>query len=576
MDAWDRLGRFERDADAAIAAMPIAGLPARAMLTGIHYFLYTVAHAGLLGLRAQPGVAESIATRMGNLVPVVERCAGEPFGQSGRDAVDAFLEADPDGSQLAELLAYAHFSDFMPEAHKGYYEVSHEGGTFRLQHPDAAFAEAQARDILLSELALVFPLTAEEELDPVLHEIARTAPKIDWNLLGPLLQKKAKRLVLGLAESNLLAEAGIERVFGFGYKSFYLIRAALLAYAEFALQLSMVLGATSNRAHGGGGISNETLEWVSVNHKADFFVAMIAKQAGAEIDAVERFLAFYSIDFRHAPARHHGGDGFFPPFARFAESFAFSPILVLSTLHIRNAVFAFSSRDRKSFDNHVSAELEPVLVRQAGELLRRSHAWTLKTGLKYAGGEIDLVVAADAGAVLLIQAKGTLPPQGSRLTERLADRIREGIGQVERFRALPPAEQERIVSAAVGRKVAHTDIRHGVLARACFGAPEMFDPALDVGRLTLPLLSLALGEMRGAADPADVDTLLLRLQAVELRYYVDAEPRWEEGDIALAGARLQMPLFKYDERLVDAVRRLAWYYSMIAEPSPGHADGAAD
>ncbi|KFL48936.1 hypothetical protein OVY48_00450 [Sphingobium sp. SA2] len=112
----------------------------------------------------------------------------------------------------------------------------------------------------------------------------------------------------------------------------------------------------------------------------------------------------------------------------------------MNFLHLRNAVFAFSTLDARTYANHVSHELEPVLISQAIEFLRRSHPWFLRPGYDYAGGEIDLVVVGETGPVLLIQAKGTLPPQGARLTERLADRIREGIGQVEKFRALEVTE----------------------------------------------------------------------------------------------------------------------------------------
>lgn len=50
MSGLDDLKRFEAEADAAIRALPLANLPARTLLTGLHYFIYTSQHAGLLGL----------------------------------------------------------------------------------------------------------------------------------------------------------------------------------------------------------------------------------------------------------------------------------------------------------------------------------------------------------------------------------------------------------------------------------------------------------------------------------------------------------------------------------------------
>lgn len=572
-DDFAKLVAFEDEADAALAAMPLARLPARALLTGIHFFLYSTRHAVLFDRPELPGVADTVATRLSYLLPIAVRCPAEPFGGDAADALRAFTDCDPEGRQLRELLSYLHFSEFMPEAHKAYYRVTATEEGFELAHRDANFAEAQARDILLSELALVFPLPSENALEPILRDIVDQLPEFDWALLGPLLAKKIERLLFNLAEPHLVTAEAMKRIFGFGYSEFYRIRAALLAYAEFALEVSMVLGAQSCREQGGAGISTEALEWVSVNHEADWFTGLIAGLSGTDLASVERFLAHYTIDFRVSPVRHHGGDGLFPPFARFAQSFVFAPIHVLSTLHLRNAVFAFSGMDRKTFANHVANELEPVLVSQAVSIFRHSHDWTLKPNIDYDGGEIDLVVAGPTGPVLLLEAKGPLPPQGARLTERLAGRIREGITQIEKLRDLPVGEREALISTAIGRPVVDADLRYGLLARSCFGAVEAFEDANGIVRLTLPLLSIVLGEMRGAREPADVALFLARLAEIEARFYRDAAPHWEDGTLTLADRTLTVPTLQFDHSLVDMVRALAWEYSVIADESRSRSVG---
>ncbi|EXS68597.1 hypothetical protein [Sphingobium sp. Ant17] len=282
MDGIDDLRQFENEADTAIAAMPIMALPARAVLAGLHYFLWVTQHAGLLDLDPQPGVSETAIRRMGYLLPLLVRRQAEPFGVSARDALDGFLKADPTGEQMAQLLSYAHFSEFMPEAHKKYYTVTTIREGFRLVLRSEWFEQMQARDILLSELALVFPFPAKKELDPVLREIVRDLPDANWDLVGPLLGRKIEALLFSLAEPNLVAPEGMERIFGSGYSGFYRIRAAILAYAELALEISMILGATSNRENDGKGISDETLEWISCNVEAEWFVGLIARLSAAE------------------------------------------------------------------------------------------------------------------------------------------------------------------------------------------------------------------------------------------------------------------------------------------------------
>jgi hypothetical protein len=282
VDGIDDLRQFENEADTAIAAMPIMALPARAVLAGLHYFLWVTQHAGLLDLDPQPGVSETAIRRMGYLLPLLVRRQAEPFGVSARDALDGFLKADPTGEQMAQLLSYAHFSEFMPEAHKKYYTVTTIREGFRLVLRSEWFEQMQARDILLSELALVFPFPAKKELDPVLREIVRDLPDANWDLVGPLLGRKIEALLFSLAEPNLVAPEGMERIFGSGYSGFYRIRAAILAYAELALEISMILGATSNRENDGKGISDETLEWISCNVEAEWFVGLIARLSAAE------------------------------------------------------------------------------------------------------------------------------------------------------------------------------------------------------------------------------------------------------------------------------------------------------
>jgi hypothetical protein len=558
------LKHFESEADEAIAALPLLQLSARPLLAGFHFFLYQARHAKLLGLQPLPGVADSVEGRLSYLLDHLAARPSEPFGASGRDALDAFMAADPEGKQLSALLAYSHFSEFMPEVHKGYYAVERAGNGFRLLHRDPAFAEAQAHDILLSELAIPFPLRSVQQVDPVVYRMAETAPIFDPQLLSPLLDRKTKFYLDGLAEANLITNDGMQRVFGFDYPVFYRIRAAVMAFAEFALELSVALGRIALMRNGGTGVSDETLEWVSVNHEAQHFVRMVAGASGCSPAEVERFVSFFSIDFRARPAAHNGGDGFFPPFARFDDSFVFGPSLVLSFTQLRNAIFAFSREDRATFDNHVSAELEPVLLSQAIELLTRTGGWITRREVRHDTGEIDLLIASEAGGpVLLVQAKGPLPPQGARLTERLAGRIMEGIRQIDRFRQLGSDIQESIVSDALGRRVAHEDLRHGILARSCFGAPEAFDARTGAELLTLPTLSLALDDMRRVKAVPVVDILIAALQAARERLYRASRYRWEEGDLEIAGRSIRMPLLKFDHGSVNEQRRRAWDASIL-------------
>lgn len=178
---------------------------------------------------------------------------------------------------------------------------------FRLTLRDQPYAEAQARDILLSELAIVFPFERVGRLDPAMQDVVWNLPATDWAILGPMLRRKSKDLLFALAEPNLIAQEGMQRVFGFSYPGFYRIRATLLAYAEFALQTSAILGASSNKDNGGTGISEEALEWVLVSHDVEWFVDLLAGLSASAPAEVERFLELFMIPIERRAQNFIGG-----------------------------------------------------------------------------------------------------------------------------------------------------------------------------------------------------------------------------------------------------------------------------
>jgi hypothetical protein len=250
--ALDDLKRFEHEADAMVASMPVSRLPARIMMSGLHYFLFQARHAEVLGLAPMPGVAETVAGRLGYMLDLVGSRSGESVDLSARDAIGRFVAADADGGQMAALLDYGHFSELMPEVHKGYYEVRDESGELRLLHRDATFATFQAEDIVLSELALVFPLPHARRIEHDVYRLALDPSNLDPDLLTRTLAAKAERHLRGVAEANLVTEKGMQRIFGFRYVTFYRIRAAVLAFAEFVIDMSVVLGGASTVENGGG------------------------------------------------------------------------------------------------------------------------------------------------------------------------------------------------------------------------------------------------------------------------------------------------------------------------------------
>jgi len=579
--AIKRLKAFEADADAAIEALPILQLPARAVLAGLHYLVFTGFHTGQLTGAEEAGIGETIIQRISNSLPLLRELPAEPYGESAEDAITAFTEALEDESTLIELLSYLHFSEFMPEVHRGYYAVESDGvDRFELCHKDLEFADCQAKDITLSEIALPFPIERTTRIESDFGRLAEMAPEIDWRFAAKYVTINAYKYRHGMAEADLITDVSIQHIFGFDRTRFIFIRSVVLAFAEFCDKLATTMHALVLAKKLPEDRMAEALEWVSVNLNEDFLVGFFAVGAGAEPAEVARFLEYYSIDFTQAPASDLGGDGFFPPFARFENGLLFSPLMVMAFLQVRNAVFGFSKKDKKTFDNDVSCELEPVLLDQACELLRRGGDWIALADIKFPGGQIDLLVTApDDDAVLLIQAKGTMPPQGARLTERLASRVREGIEQIEKFEELPEDAQRGVIEQALKRKVGKVNVSHALMTRSCFGAVEVFAADFPHVRLTAPLLSLSLEYHRDAKLPTTVAALTQAIADTEVRIFERSGYHWEQGEMVLAGAMIKMPLLKWATGSLETLRQ-DWWNSTIrpkldatkqpSTPSPSH------
>lgn len=550
----EALKAFEAKADALVAGFAMLNLPARVVLAGLHYQVF----AGFL--QGVPGLGETMIQRIGHALPLVRGLAAKPFDPNAATAIPDFTAAHFHGSDQAEFMTYLHFSDVMPEVRRGYFDVEVlDASTFRLSHPSTDFADAEARDVTLSEIALPFALEKDRKLDPEFARMAKELPAIDWPYVSRFIAENARKYRHEMAEADVITDASIRHMFGFDRRTFLFIRSVILAFAEFCAKLATMTHALVLSGQMTEDRMDYAFEFSSLFCDADYLFGLFAAGAGAQKEEVERFIDLYSIDFRQTPAQDWGGDGFFPPFARFDEGLVFSPVLAMAFLQVRNAVFAFAKKDKTTFNNEVSKELEPVLLHQARELLHRGGDWIAIEDIKFHGGQVDLLVTAPGeDAVLLIQAKGTLPPQGARLTDRLSTRVREGIRQIEKFEALTEERQRSAIEAALERKIGTLDVHHAVMVRSCFGEAEVFAPEFPYIRITAPLLALALEHHRDSGLPTSIAALTQAIAETEARIYEEAGPYWEEGEITLAGTTIRMPLLKWQPGSLDTLRRQWW------------------
>jgi hypothetical protein len=168
--ALNQLREFENQLDAEVANLAIWKLPVRCVLFAMHYSLY-----GFFTSDREKAI--TIAGRMSHLIPMLAKCPPEPIGANAADAFGAYREADPALQQLLLAINYGHFSEVMPQVHRNYYSVTVVGEKhFRLEHRTENSAATEARDIVLSELAMPHVTARPPDVRYAIEQLTHTVP----------------------------------------------------------------------------------------------------------------------------------------------------------------------------------------------------------------------------------------------------------------------------------------------------------------------------------------------------------------------------------------------------------------
>ncbi|WP_415289100.1 hypothetical protein RSD66_04100 [Brevundimonas sp. S1H14] len=559
---------FEVEADARIEALPIGELPVRAFWTFYHCTVFLLLHGGEFRERGAWVTGDTLAGRMSYLLPWLRNRPTEPIGANGNDAFAAVTDYPGSARQIADLSLYAHFCELMPDVHRRLLDVERSAErAFRLVHPDAAQARAEATDILVSELALnQNPLPENRRPDEEAFTLARDAPHWDMAVLVRLVRNLAVQYQAGMVEHPLVTDEGVMAVFGFDSPAYREVQAALFAFADAIQQVGTILCIWAvEDGQEDHEVMSEALEWMSVYWQGDVLIDIVAAVAGVDRDAVSRFVDAFTLDYDQPAPGWEGGEGYSPPFIRLAGSRLFSPDFIKRFAHARNALVMLDRNNDPRFDNLISRDLEPVLLQEMREELENLANLTIVQNFNYDLGELDLVIVApDETHVVIVEAKAPLPPQGVRATARLAGRMREGVRQIARFHALPRARQLEYLRRATGLALLDPEIEFWLAGRACFGAREVWLPDALARPVTLPLLRLAVRELND--DPLSLAQLGPRLAALLEEMLQDLNWRWEHAPIVLFEQALETPQLLYDRD-----RAAAWRIRAGGPPGRGAA-----
>jgi hypothetical protein len=545
MTPSERLFKLEERADQRAAALSLLKLPIRVVYTAISETVFALYHNARPERRP---AGSSLASRLSYIAPLLSKAPAEPLGESASEALSVYAASDSRRAQLPFLLSYAQLHEIMPEVRREYYSVSGgERGKLRLRHVSEEFAAFEARDVLLVELArpwVQIPPSAVPARGALLDHGQTLNPTVLHNL------KNLAGVYRGaLMEIRLLDDAAFEVAVGASPSDFIAVQSTLFAIADYAILRSRGLREPPHTKARSG----EAFEWSTLLWKEGFFLGLLEALTGVSATAIDNILSHFSMDFRTgAPDTAHAGDGFFPPIVMLPGAVMVSPDLLRGSVHVRNVLYGIGRRDRSTFDSLISSSLEPTLISQAYALFSSNTSLIVRHNVSWSGGEIDLLVYDPSdNSAIHVQAKAAAPPQGARMVQRLEGRIREGLDQLSRFKALPQSTQDETLSRALGTSVRNVTLYDVVLSRSGFGTYSVVAGARDVTFLSLPVLAIITERARKTSIQMDVHEVLAASVDEVTALVAEARPVWEERDLVIDRATLVVPMLQYDKSAIE-------------------------
>lgn len=551
MSSLDDLKAFEADLDRTVEQLPIVQLPSRVFLS-CYFAAVDAAMRGARFGKAPPNleIGMALAGRLSYLAPILAKFKHDEQ-PNAKDVVEFVDDGIMDQAWL--LMSYAHYSELMPEVHRSRWRVERDVDTFVLHHPDASFKVAEARDVVLAELALQFMVPPPPNHQPAFDKMV-AREQLDPVACAMLVDTYARYFIHAAFEEAALSADALKVALGVSKDEFHRFRAVWFAIAEFCLGMA---DAVERRAQQEGAQSDpkfvgELNEWTGPMLSQAFLDGLALGISRLSPESYDALMKIFSLD-PSAGLQNAAGDGFIPPLLRMGSYYLFSPHMVRVLMASRNVLYVVNKRDRTRFDALVSSSLEPTLVHDAAELFRKIDGVLVAPNVSWKGSEIDLLVFdPKANAVLHIQAKAPIPVEGARMVRSLEDHVRKGFEQLAQFRALPSTERDRIVSQAVGAEVRDVCVIDVLLSRTCLGTQRVWKDAVGIAVVNIPLLREVLQRMNERGDRLDRFEEVARetLDAI----VADVVLEWRDGTIELGKHSVRVPLLQIDQWKMNRYR----------------------
>ncbi len=551
--AFEALKAFEKEADKAIAALSIWDLPFRGLYSSMLLIADAAFSGGRFNAHRTPDV-EKGGTTLARLSLWRDHLSRTGAATKKTLRKDLETVTPHKHAEIRQALVYAHFSELMPFAHRGAFRVEQTGDGFRLSYPTEEAERFEALDVIASELALT-ALDNDFRVDEACYlRMIDTWPREGGKDFITSLRTAYDFHLKGVHENIFVGAAAYERVLGFTHDEFQRVRAALMAYATWCLNMATAAeaGVMQERGKAQAHYLHAFHEWVAPLHSSKQVLSVIDQLTKVPRNRVNKILGFFQEPAVGGPTI--SGDGYLAPIQVLGDAFLLSP----RSLHLmtpeRNIVFVLNKVGRKQFDELVSAELEPSLLAHARSFFDALPGVMSKPNVIWDGHEIDLIAYCQkTNSAVQVQAKAAIPANGARMTRQVESNTLKAVEQLQDFEKLDPAEKDAMIRKEFKVEAENVRWSSAVLSRSSFGTVKAWQAMEGRAALNLQLLQ-GIANAAAGEEAFDLATLPERAMKTISDIAEKGVLSWREETLDVFGTEIKIPLLDLDNEEITRYR----------------------
>jgi hypothetical protein len=535
---------FEKDLDKIIENINLAQFPLQSILLLFHMHISACCLDEKFDLNNNEGSCncDTIPSVFSYLLNFLNKCDIKTTGS----VIELFENlSDELKNDFINIINYGAFCEIAPYIWRNIYDIKISDNLLKLQFKENYF-ESEKKDIILSSLSTGFSI-GNDRKDKEAYFIQVTEyllkGKFNFDLMKYEIETSKQWYKKHWYNNNLIPDEIYEQL-GFTRKEYFEYQTFWLAFADYYIKSSNAIVKYIRENNDDSIlISNEYIEHISPRIKKEIFYDLFDEQLiGLNKNTFFKIMKIFSLDIKNNLTNQ---EGYFPLFFEFQDSYMFSPFNIRTRLSPRNLLFILLKTNKKLFDDSLSHFLEPNLISHAVSLFQNISSIKIEINKKWEKGEFDIVIyEAKKNIILHIQAKGTIPAEGARMTERLESRMNEGINQLDKFKKL--SDKDEILSRVFDTKIINPIIIDVLLGSAGFGTEKIWSQinSKKIVALNLSLLHVYIEKYKH--DNLELKNFFDDMNKITNEIIKATNPYLEDKIYKIGNKTIIYPSFKYE------------------------------